>query len=184
MQEMQCTQCTQHHSVVWPNIFWILIVQTKLRCVVTIFRMFWHEMEFCLVPNQLDIGKYNLILVWFNKIQKKMSLCAWSIGIQHRENKNSLSCSIRIDIYCNYTFSDLEPNLVLFCSKSIRGSVFTIQTHFDLTRRIFIFPSLCTDSWNAAKLGNLQRNGVQPSKRLTSLIISEAQLKAPETCRT
>ena len=65
-------QFTQYYTR--RNLFSILLNQTKLRLYIlfTIFRLIWIQTKFCLIPNQLDNVKYNLISVWFNKIRKTL----------------------------------------------------------------------------------------------------------------
>lgn len=41
---------------------------------MTILRLIWLQTEFRLVPIQSENDKYNLILVWFNKIQQRFLL--------------------------------------------------------------------------------------------------------------
>ena len=47
-----------------------LIKSNRSQIVYTIFRLIWNKTDIRLVPNQMENGKYNLILVWFKKIWK------------------------------------------------------------------------------------------------------------------
>ena len=47
-----------------------LVEYNRNQILFSILRFIWSQMEICLVPNQSENGKYNLILVWFNKIEK------------------------------------------------------------------------------------------------------------------
>ena len=44
---------------------------TENQIVFTIFRLIWNKNDFHFDQNQSENGKYNLILGWFNKIQKR-----------------------------------------------------------------------------------------------------------------
>ena len=50
-----------------------LIKLNQNYIVFTIFRLIWSQTDVRLVQNQSENGKYNLILGWFNKFQKKNS---------------------------------------------------------------------------------------------------------------
>ena len=41
----------------------------------------WNQTNFRLVPNESENGKYNLILVWFNKISKHFSVCTYRLNL-------------------------------------------------------------------------------------------------------
>ena len=51
-----------------------LIKSTQTQIEITTFRLIWNQTDDRLVPNQSENGKYNLISVLFNKIQKRF-LC-------------------------------------------------------------------------------------------------------------
>ena len=57
-----------------------LIKSTRNQIVFTIFRLIRIQTDDCLVPNQSDNGKYNLISVWFNKDWKKFL----SVYVDHK----------------------------------------------------------------------------------------------------
>ena len=48
-----------------------LIKSNRNQILFTIFQLSWNQKKVRLVPNQSENGKYNLILVWFNKISKR-----------------------------------------------------------------------------------------------------------------
>ena len=58
------TGCFHTHE----NFFRNRIKSHWNQIVFTIFRLIWNQTDVRLVPNQSENGKYNLILVWFNKI--------------------------------------------------------------------------------------------------------------------
>ena len=62
------------------NLFKILLNQTAIRLYLPFSDRFWNQTDFCLVPNQLENGKYNLISVWFSNISK-IFLCVYSFRI-------------------------------------------------------------------------------------------------------
>ena len=47
-----------------------LIKPNQNQIEFTSFQLIWNQADVCLGPNQLENGKYNLISVLFNKIQK------------------------------------------------------------------------------------------------------------------
>ena len=49
------------------------------QIVFTIFRLIWNQTDVRLVPNQPQIGEYNLISVWFNKIWKDFSVYTYTL---------------------------------------------------------------------------------------------------------
>jgi len=51
-----------------------LIESNRNQIIFTIFRLILKQTNILLVPNQSENSKYNLILVWFNKISRKI-LC-------------------------------------------------------------------------------------------------------------
>ena len=68
-------------EVYTDNFFRNLMKSNRNHIVFTIFRLIWNQTDACLVLNQSEIGKYNLISVWFNKISKRF-LCVWQYNFQ------------------------------------------------------------------------------------------------------
>ena len=63
------TAFPMHHCAVrTENYFRNLIKYDRKQIVFTIFPLIWHQTDVCLVPNQWENGKFNLISVGFNKI--------------------------------------------------------------------------------------------------------------------
>ena len=56
------------HIPLTEKFFRSLIKSTWYRIVFTIFQLIWIQADVRLDQNQSEIGKYNLISVWFNKI--------------------------------------------------------------------------------------------------------------------
>ena len=69
-----------------------LIKSNPNQIVLTIFRLIWNSKRTrsFAVPNQSENGKYNVISVWFNKISKKMSLCALAFFVSSRPQGSRL----------------------------------------------------------------------------------------------
>ena len=69
--------CNKYNTLYTQRkFFWILLNYSKIS-----LRLIWNQTEFRLVPDRSENGKYNLSLVWFNKIQK-MTLCVYKIYTQ------------------------------------------------------------------------------------------------------
>ena len=52
------------------------------RNLIVFTGLMWNKTEFHVVPNQSENGKYNLILVSYNKIQKRF-LCVYNKSVQY-----------------------------------------------------------------------------------------------------
>ena len=50
-----------------------IIRLSRNQIVSTIFRLIWNRMGDCLIPNQSENGKYNMISIWFNKISVRFA---------------------------------------------------------------------------------------------------------------
>ena len=60
-----------------------LIKSTRNQIVLTIFLLIWNQTDVCLVRNQSQNGKYNLISIWFNKISKSFACRVDRVGVWH-----------------------------------------------------------------------------------------------------
>ena len=98
------------------------------QTVFTIFWLTWNQTYVCLVPNQSENGKYNLIWGWF----KKISLCARIIYHRWTNMKCIVAeqmCFIHDRLY-NIISSTIYDHLSAHKEKSTSKS-FPIKPNFD-----------------------------------------------------
>ena len=77
------------------NIFGILLNRNHI--IFTIFWLIWNQAEFDLVPNQLENGKNNMILVWLNKIWKWfLCRCLLSFASPRHNTYSGVICFVSI----------------------------------------------------------------------------------------
>ena len=58
-------------------LFEVLLNQTEIIIVFTIFRLIWNQTVVRLVLNQSENGKWNMISFWFVKISKRFLCVHW-----------------------------------------------------------------------------------------------------------
>ena len=84
----------------------------QIWIVITLFRLNWHQMAFCFVPNQWEYGKFNPNLVLF----KKRFFKGLSVSVARARKSLPNIWEFKPNLDCNYPIrSDLAPDGVPFC---------------------------------------------------------------------